>query len=79
MSNTNIEPLAVSINEAGKMLSISRSSIYRYIYAGNIRPVQLGRRQVIPVSQLKEILDSGVSEGERELNRDQFTGKFKEA
>lgn len=50
------EPLAVSITDAGKMLSISRSGIYRYIEAGRIRPVQLGRRQLVPISQLRELL-----------------------
>lgn len=51
-----IHPIAVSITDAGKMLSISRSGVYRFIEAGRIRPVQLGRRQLVPVSQLRELM-----------------------
>lgn len=50
------ERLAVSPADACVMLSIGRTNLYRLIQLGKIRPTRLGRRTLIPVAQLHELL-----------------------
>ena len=46
-------PLAVSVDEAGRLLGVSRDLIYDMVARGEISYVRLGRRIVIPVQALK--------------------------
>lgn len=52
------ERLAVSPADACVMLSIGRTNLYRLIQLGKIRPTRLGRRTLIPVSQLRALLEA---------------------
>ena len=53
----NIEPLCVSIIQAAKMLSLSRSQIYNLIKAGELKLVKLTeKRSAIEVAVLKAYL-----------------------
>ena len=38
------------------MLSLGRTRLYELIAAGDIRPVKLGRRTLIPVQQLHDLI-----------------------
>ena len=49
-------PAALSIPEAAKRLSISRAHVYNLIDRGEIRRVKLGRRALIPVSEIERVL-----------------------
>jgi excisionase family DNA binding protein len=51
-----IEPLAVRIPEACRMIGIGRSKLYELIADGTIEVVKIGSATVIPVSQLKALL-----------------------
>lgn len=51
-----MEPLAVDIREAARLLSVSPRSIRRYIESGRIRALRIGRRILIPVEGLSELL-----------------------
>lgn len=51
-----ISPVAVSPAQAAILLSIGRTNLYALIAAGDIRPVKLGRRTLIPVQQLHELI-----------------------
>jgi excisionase family DNA binding protein len=50
-------PRAVSIIQAGLMLNLSRSTIYRMIGAGRLKAVKVGARTVIPIASLDAILE----------------------
>ena len=52
------EPLAVDVKRAAEMLSISPRSIQNYLRLKIIRGRKLGRRTVIPVSELARLLRS---------------------
>ena len=50
-------PRAVSIIQAGLMLNMSRSTIYRLIGAKRLRAIKVGARTVIPIASLDAILE----------------------
>ena len=52
-----IEPLAVRIPEACRMIGIGRSKLYELIADGTIEIVKIGSVTVIPVSQLKALIE----------------------
>jgi excisionase family DNA binding protein len=55
--------MAVGIKEAAKNLGISPDTLRRHIARGSIRAVRFGRRILIPVEALEEVL-AGESEKE---------------
>ncbi|MGJ8558940.1 MAG: helix-turn-helix domain-containing protein [Litorimonas sp.] len=50
--------LAVTVKEAGQILSLGRSSIYRLIGRGDLKPRKIGKRTVILVSDLEAFVSS---------------------
>ena len=50
-------PIALSPLEAAESLGVSRSTIYRLMNSRRLRFVKIGRRTLIPASQLLELLD----------------------
>lgn len=55
-------PLAVSIDEAARLLSVSRDLVYDMVARRQLVAVRLGRRSVIPVRALEEILGHATEE-----------------
>ena len=54
MMNT---PMAMSPRDAARAIGISRSSLYRQIKQGRIRTVKLGRRTLVPTSELSALIN----------------------
>ena len=54
--NSNPEPLTVSIQDAVECLGVSRTTIYELIKAGDLVPVHIGARRLIPYAQLKALV-----------------------
>lgn len=52
MENHIDHPLTVTVEEAAKLLGIGRSTAYELIHTGDIPSLRLGRRLVVPVSQI---------------------------
>jgi len=52
------EILAVSIPTAGEMLGLGRSTIYRLIKEGQLKPKKVGTRTLIRTADLKTFLGS---------------------
>ena len=52
-TNTAIEPLLVRVEEAARMLSLSRSTIYEMMDAGELPSVRRGTARRIPVAALR--------------------------
>lgn len=59
---TSPRPAALSIPEAAAQLGISRSHLYGLLDAGVIRSVRLGRRRLIPASEIDRVLEEGAAE-----------------
>jgi excisionase family DNA binding protein len=52
--------LAVTIAEASRMTSLSRGTIRGYARTGRIKTVKVGRRRIVPISALENLVRSGV-------------------
>lgn len=48
--------LAVSVDEAGRLLGVSRDLVYDLVARGEVVAVRLGRRLVVPRKSLDELL-----------------------
>lgn len=48
--------LTVTVEEAGELLGISRSLAYELVHRGDLPSLRLGRRLVIPIRALEELL-----------------------
>lgn len=51
-----MEPLALSINDTAKTLSLGRTSIYALIRDGRLETVKLGRRTLIKAASVRRLL-----------------------
>ena len=51
-----IERLALSINEAARALSVSRTRLYELVGAGEIKSFTIGRRRLIQVAELQRFI-----------------------
>ena len=51
-----MEKLTVSLDEAEKLTSISRFTLRRQIKRGNLKVARVGRRLVIPLSELEKLV-----------------------
>jgi excisionase family DNA binding protein len=67
---------AVSVREAARLLSISPRTVDKYIALKVIRHVRIGRRVLIPMKSLNEVVSTGIpssrnskSTGENNSNR----------
>ncbi len=49
----------VTVEQAAKLLGISRNSAYEAVRQGQIPSIRIGKRLVIPVVQLERLLDKG--------------------
>jgi len=52
---------AYSPAEAAGQLSISRSTLYGLISAGQLRRVKIGRRTLIPATEIDRLLNEGAT------------------
>jgi excisionase family DNA binding protein len=50
-----MEPLAISINETARALSIGRSSVYALLKAGKLDAIKIGRRTVLTTESIKRL------------------------
>ena len=53
---TTTRPLLVSVEQAARMLSISRSSIYLLMESDQLTPIRIGRSVRFPVEQLEQFV-----------------------
>ncbi len=56
--NDKVERLTMTVEQAGEALGISRATAYMLARAGGIPTIRLGRRLVVPLIQLKRMLES---------------------
>lgn len=56
-----MEQVTVTVAEAGKALSLSRTAIFGLLKAGHLDRVKIGSRTVIPVSSIYRLATHGTS------------------
>lgn len=52
-----MEPLAISINDAAKVLSLGRTSIYALINDGKLDAFKLGRRTLVKTDSVRRLIN----------------------
>ena len=57
MANTQNQAGAISVEAAARVLNISRSLAWNLVWEGKLRSVKLGRRRVVPLGAIRDILD----------------------
>jgi excisionase family DNA binding protein len=60
---TPAKKLTVTVEEAAEVIGISRAQAYRCVRRGELRAVQLGRRLVVPLVALEDLLGMPVDSG----------------
>lgn len=60
-SRAPIEPLAVNISDAARLLNVSRPTIYALIEQGKLRRYAIGRAVRVPVSDLRALIGEEVA------------------
>ncbi|WP_286800393.1 helix-turn-helix domain-containing protein [Pseudomonas sp. UBA4034] len=61
----HIAPLAVSVEDAARVVGYSRSGVYELIASGNLKAFKLGRRRLILMTELKAWIERAAKEGAR--------------
>jgi excisionase family DNA binding protein len=54
-----MEPLALSVNDTAKALSLGRTSIYAMIADGRLEAFKLGRRRLIRMESIRRLVSVG--------------------
>ena len=54
----NEERLTYTVEEAGKLLGLSRMTAYGYVRSGEIPSIRLGKRLLVPKAALHRLLDT---------------------
>ena len=52
-----MQPIAASINDTAKALSLGRTSIYVLIREGRLQTIKLGRRTLVKVESIRRLMD----------------------
>jgi excisionase family DNA binding protein len=53
-----LPPIAVGIKEAAVMIGVSPNTIRRQIASGRLQTAQIGRRRVVPIDALRELVEA---------------------
>jgi excisionase family DNA binding protein len=56
MSTNKTERLTVGVEEAGKMLGVSRATAFKLVRSGRIPAIKLGHRLLVPKAEVFKIL-----------------------
>ncbi len=56
MPETVTRPAGLSMVEAARQLSISKTGIYRLLDRGEIQTVRIGHRRVVPATEIDRLL-----------------------
>lgn len=59
-----MQPLAVDVREAARLLSVSPFTVRRMLCDGRLHAVRVGRRVLVPVECLTTFVRSGVAQQE---------------
>ena len=57
LESQTVQPKAISVQEAGKLLGISKNHAYTAAQDGVIPTIRIGRRLVVPMAALDKMLN----------------------
>ena len=60
LSGTHLEPHLLSIEEFAKLTSTASSSVRQWAKNGRLRTVKIGDRRLVPTSELKRVVATGL-------------------
>ena len=63
------EKLTLSVEEAGKLLGVSRQVAYQLIHRSDFPTLDIGRRILVPKKQLEEWMDRNVIGAEADIGQ----------
>ena len=66
---TEHAPLAYSLDDAARLVGVSRRHVYRLLAEGRLRSVLLGRRRLIAAAELARLLEVDAAEPSPEARR----------
>ena len=52
-----MQPIAASINDTAKALSLGRTSVYALIRDGRLETIKLGRRTLVKVESIRRLIE----------------------
>ena len=52
--------LAVTVSEAARLTSLSRGTIRNYARVGRIKVIKVGRRTIVPIATLQDLVRTGL-------------------
>jgi excisionase family DNA binding protein len=52
-----MEPIALSISQAAKALSLGRTTVYKLIEQRQLDTVKIGRRQLVKTASIRALID----------------------
>ena len=61
---TDTAPLAHPVNEACRRLGVGRTTLYDLIAAREIRPFKIGRKTLIPESELQRVVKARLEQSQ---------------
>jgi len=71
----SIPQIGASIQEAAKMLGISRPHFYPLIKEGKVRTVKIGKRVVVSIQSLRDFVDGTTEPGNLVENAAELQGR----
>lgn len=57
MPNTTSQKLTVSVREVREITGLGETTIWKLIREGNLRVVRVGRRTLVPMSEIDALID----------------------
>ena len=64
------ERLTLSVEEAGRLLGLSRGSAYQAARTGELPTIRIGHRLIVPVAALEKLLAGAGGQAEGEAGAD---------
>jgi len=64
-----MEPIAIDVQEAARVTSLSTHTLRLYIRQKKLRAVHVGRRVVIPVAELHKLVTEGIDPAPSDLRK----------
>lgn len=62
MAISHNHALAVSVEVAAQMMNVSRSLAWNLVWEGKLRSVKLGRRRLVPLEAISELLGGSLDD-----------------
>jgi len=60
------EPLLITVREAARRLGLGRDATYELVRSGRLASLSIGRKRLVPVSELERWVEAELANGEAE-------------